>query len=183
MCPYSKPENCHLARLTQHYDMKAVAVTGTIMFRKTENRPKHGFKKVNCGINTSNYKCNQDLHVIVGMQFFSFSFHSVSCCVLNIKLQDQFWKVSFVKRVSRTPLGNRIEEFKFTLKILPARSAHYQNYINWQNIVKVNCLSISTCKCNQDLHVIVGMQFFFQFPFCLKCQVTRPVTRESLELH
>ena len=89
--------------------MKAVAVTGTIMFRKTENRPKYGFKKVNCCINTSNYKCNQDLHVIVACSFFNF--FQFPLCVLNIKLQDQFWKVSFVKRVSRTPLGNRIEEF------------------------------------------------------------------------
>jgi len=30
--------------------MKAVAVTGIIMYRKTENRPKYGFKKVNCKI-------------------------------------------------------------------------------------------------------------------------------------
>ena len=35
-------------------------------------------------LSMSNYKCNQDLHVIVAMQFF-FSFHSV----LNVKLQDQ----------------------------------------------------------------------------------------------
>ena len=56
---------------------------------------------------------------------------------------------------------------EFTLKILPARLAHYQNYykknINWQNTVmkKSKLLIISNYKCNQDLHVIVGMQFFF----------------------
>ena len=50
---------------------------------------------------------NQDLHVIVGTQFFfQFPF-----CLINVKLQDQFWKVSFAKRVSWTPLVNRIEEF------------------------------------------------------------------------
>ena len=40
-----KPENCHLARLKQHYDMKAIAVIDIIMFRKTKNTPKYSKKK------------------------------------------------------------------------------------------------------------------------------------------